>query len=78
MKKPVRYFHLGHLYQVTFMKKAAHHVVKESVDYAKVEHGIHTAGFVNAVLRRFLEIWKKKEFTYQVLKLSMSCYLNTR
>lgn len=36
------------------MKKAAHHVVKESVDYAKAEHDIHVAGFVNAVLRRFL------------------------
>ena len=36
------------------MKKAAHHVVKEAVDYAKAEHGIHIAGFINAVLRSFL------------------------
>jgi 16S rRNA (cytosine967-C5)-methyltransferase len=36
------------------MKKASHHVVKEAVDYAKVAHNIHIAGFVNAVLRRFL------------------------
>ena len=36
------------------MKKASHHVVKESVEYAKAEHGIHTAGFVNAVLRKYL------------------------
>jgi 16S rRNA (cytosine967-C5)-methyltransferase len=41
------------------MKKAAHHVVKESVDYAKAEHDIHVAGFVNAVLRRFLRDTKK-------------------
>jgi len=36
------------------MKKAAYHVVKESVEYAKSEHGIHIGGFVNAILRRFL------------------------
>jgi 16S rRNA (cytosine967-C5)-methyltransferase len=41
------------------MKKAAHHVVKESVDYAKAEHDIHVAGFVNAILRRFLRDTKK-------------------
>ena len=42
------------------MKKAPHHVVKESVDYAKAEHGIHIGGFVNAVLRRFLRDIKKE------------------
>lgn len=36
------------------MKKAAYHVVKESVDYAKAEHGVHVAGFVNAILRKYL------------------------
>jgi 16S rRNA (cytosine967-C5)-methyltransferase len=36
------------------MKKASYHVVKEAVDYAKIEHDIRVAGFVNAVLRRFL------------------------
>lgn len=61
MKKPVRYLIWATFYQVTFMKKAAHHVVKESVDYAKVEHGIHIAGFVNAILRRFLRDMKKEE-----------------
>jgi 16S rRNA (cytosine967-C5)-methyltransferase len=54
VKKPVRYLIWATLYQVTFMKKAAHHVVKEAVDYAKVEHDIPVAGFVNAILRRFL------------------------
>jgi len=43
------------------MKKAVYHVVKESVDYAKVEHGIHIAGFVNAVLRRFLRDLKRED-----------------
>jgi len=60
MKKPVRYLIWATFYQVTFMNKAAHDVVKESVDYAKVEHGIHTAGFVNAVLRRFLRDMEKE------------------
>jgi 16S rRNA (cytosine967-C5)-methyltransferase len=61
VKKPVKYLVWATLYQVTFMKKAAHHVVKESVDYAKFEHGIHIAGFVNAVLRKFLRDMKNEE-----------------
>lgn len=36
------------------MKKAAYHVVKEAVDYAKAEHGVHVAGFVNAILRKYV------------------------
>jgi len=54
VKKHVRYLIWASLYQVAFMKKASHHVVKESVEYAKAEHGINTAGFVNAVLRKYL------------------------
>lgn len=62
MKKAVRYLIWATLYQVAFMKKAAHHVVKEAVDYAKTEHGIHIGGFVNAVLRRFLRDAEKASF----------------
>ena len=40
------------LYQILFMKKAAYHVVNETVEYAKAEKGAGVAGFVNAVLRR--------------------------
>ncbi len=36
------------------MKKAHYHVVKESVEYAKKEHGKPVAGFVNAMLRKFV------------------------
>jgi 16S rRNA (cytosine967-C5)-methyltransferase len=54
VKKPVKYLIWATLYQVAFMKKAVYHVVKESVDYAKIEHDIRVAGFVNAVLRTFL------------------------
>ncbi len=36
------------------MKKAHYHVVKESVEYAKNEYGQFVAGFLNAVLRRFV------------------------
>jgi 16S rRNA (cytosine967-C5)-methyltransferase len=60
VKKHVRYLIWATLYQVTFMKKAAYHVVKECVDYAKVEHGTHIAGFVNAILRRYLRDVKKE------------------
>ncbi len=42
------------LYQVGFMKKAHYHVIKESVEYAKGEHGQFVAGFINAILRRFV------------------------
>ncbi len=40
------------LYQILFMKKAAYHVVNETVEYAKAEKGPSVANFVNAVLRR--------------------------
>ncbi len=36
------------------MKKAYYHVVKESVEYAKNEYGGSVSGFLNAILRRFL------------------------
>lgn len=36
------------------MKKAPYHIVNETVEYVKKEFGIHTAGFINAVLRRFM------------------------
>ncbi|MBP1749912.1 MAG: rRNA ((967)-C(5))-methyltransferase [Deltaproteobacteria bacterium] len=42
------------LYQVGFMRKAHYHVIKESVEYAKNEHGKFVAGFLNAILRRFV------------------------
>ena len=41
------------------MKKATHHVVKETVDFAKVEHNVQVAGFINAVLRRYLRDTEK-------------------
>lgn len=52
--KDIRYLLWITLYQVSFMKKAHYHVVKESVEYAKAEKGKYVAGFVNAVLRRFI------------------------
>lgn len=42
------------LYQISFMKKGAYHIVNESVGYAKGEHGQFVANFVNAVLRNFI------------------------
>ncbi len=36
------------------MKKAPYHVVKEAVEYAKKTEGRYVAGFVNAILRRYL------------------------
>ncbi|MCX5812979.1 MAG: 16S rRNA (cytosine(967)-C(5))-methyltransferase RsmB [Proteobacteria bacterium] len=42
------------LYQISFMKKGAYHIVNESVEYAKNEHGPFVANFVNAVLRNFI------------------------
>ncbi len=41
-------------YQVGFMKKAHYHVVKEAVEYARNEKGKFVAGFVNAVLRKYV------------------------
>ncbi|OPY65076.1 MAG: Ribosomal RNA small subunit methyltransferase B [Syntrophorhabdus sp. PtaU1.Bin050] len=53
-KKHIRYLLWVSLYQVAFMRKAGYHVVKEAVEYAKKTHGQKTAGFVNAILRRFM------------------------
>ena len=52
LKKDVRYLLWMSLYQIFFMKKAAFHVVGETVEYAKKEKGQRVANFVNAVLRR--------------------------
>ncbi|MCK9227171.1 MAG: hypothetical protein M0P30_05160 [Syntrophorhabdaceae bacterium] len=54
VQKEVRYLLWTALYQVGFMKKAHYHVIKESVEFAKSEHGKFVAGFLNAVLRRFV------------------------
>jgi 16S rRNA (cytosine967-C5)-methyltransferase len=54
VEKDVRYLLWMTLYQVGFMKKAYYHVVKEAVDYARHEKGKLVAGFVNAVLRRYV------------------------
>lgn len=54
VQKEVRHLLWMTLYQVEFMKKAHYHVIKESVEYAKGEHGKFVAGFLNAVLRRFV------------------------
>lgn len=53
--KDVRYLLLMSIYQIGFMKKAHYHVAKEAVEFAKREKGKHVAGFVNAVLRRFVQ-----------------------
>jgi 16S rRNA (cytosine967-C5)-methyltransferase len=52
LKKDARHLLWMGLYQIFFMKKAAYHVVNETVDYAKAEKGQGMANFVNAVLRR--------------------------
>jgi 16S rRNA (cytosine967-C5)-methyltransferase len=52
LKRDVRLLLRMGLYQVFFMKKAAYHVVDETVDHAKAEKGKGVANFVNAVLRR--------------------------
>ncbi|OPY02456.1 MAG: Ribosomal RNA small subunit methyltransferase B [Syntrophorhabdus sp. PtaB.Bin184] len=54
VEKDVRYLLWMTLYQVGFMKKAYYHVVKEAVQYARNERGKFVAGFVNAVLRRYV------------------------
>jgi len=36
------------------MKKGDYHIVNETVDYAKKEYGAYVAGFINAVLRKFI------------------------
>jgi 16S rRNA (cytosine967-C5)-methyltransferase len=53
-KKHVRYLLWVSLYQIAFMRKAGYHVVKEAVEYAKKAHNRRVAGFVNAILRRFI------------------------
>jgi 16S rRNA (cytosine967-C5)-methyltransferase len=52
VKKDVRRLLWMGLYQILFMKKAAYHVVNETVEHAKLEKGPGVANFVNAVLRR--------------------------
>jgi 16S rRNA (cytosine967-C5)-methyltransferase len=54
VKDELRYLLWVGLYQISFMKKGAYHIVNESVEYAKDEHGAHIANFVNAVLRNFI------------------------
>lgn len=61
VQKEVRYLLWTTIYQVGFMKKAHYHVVKESVEYAKKEHGRSVAGFLNAVARKFLNDAELKE-----------------
>ncbi len=61
IKNDVRYLLWTSLYQISFMKKADYHVVNETVEFAKKEFGVHIAGFVNAVLRRFIR--EKSAFT---------------
>ena len=36
------------------MKKGDYHIVNETVNYAKKEYGTYVAGFINAVLRKFI------------------------
>lgn len=52
--RDIRYLLWITMYQVGFMKKAHYHVIKEAVEYAKKENGKFVAGFVNAILRRFV------------------------
>ena len=55
LKKNVRYLLWVALYQTFFMRKGAHHVVNETVEYVKKEKGVAVANFVNAVLRKALK-----------------------
>jgi 16S rRNA (cytosine967-C5)-methyltransferase len=54
VQKDVRYLLWLALYQSFFMKKGAHHVVNETVEFVKKEKGVAVAHFVNAVLRKAL------------------------
>jgi 16S rRNA (cytosine967-C5)-methyltransferase len=54
VKNELKYLLWVSLYQISFMKKGAYHIVNESVGYAKVEYGTYIANFVNAVLRSFI------------------------
>jgi 16S rRNA (cytosine967-C5)-methyltransferase len=78
IKDEVRYLLWVSLYQISFMKKADYHIVNETVEYAKKGLGVYTAGFINAVLRRFireqavfLEI-RNSKFKIQNLSISHS------
>ena len=57
VKNDIKYLLRVSLYQLCFMKKAGHHVVNETVEFAKRVHGPRVAHFVNAVLRNFLREW---------------------
>ena len=50
----IRYLLWIALYQAFFMRKGAHHVVNETVEFVKKEKGMAVARFVNAVLRKAL------------------------
>lgn len=54
MKAEVRYLLWAGLFQALFMRKAFYHVVSETVEFAKKQHGRPVGNFVNAVLRRSL------------------------
>ncbi|MCX8111460.1 MAG: hypothetical protein N3D15_09485 [Syntrophorhabdaceae bacterium] len=54
IKRHIRYLLWITLYQLTFMKKASYHVVNEAVEYAKKTEGRFAAGFINAILRRYI------------------------
>jgi 16S rRNA (cytosine967-C5)-methyltransferase len=50
-KKDLRHILWITLYQISFMKKAHYHVVKEAVEFVKKKKGREAANFVNGVLR---------------------------
>jgi 16S rRNA (cytosine967-C5)-methyltransferase len=54
VKNELRYLLWVSLYQISFMKKGAYHIVNESVEYAKDAHGKYIGNFVNAILRNFI------------------------
>ncbi|MCX5807772.1 MAG: 16S rRNA (cytosine(967)-C(5))-methyltransferase RsmB [Proteobacteria bacterium] len=54
VKQEIRYLLWASVYQISFMKKGDYHIVNETVDYAKKEYGTYVAGFINAVLRKFI------------------------
>lgn len=54
VKRDVRHILWIAVYQIAFMKKGDHHIVNETVEFVKKGHGLYTAGFVNAFLRRFI------------------------
>lgn len=77
VKGDVRYLLWLTLYQILFMKKAAYHVVKEAVEFAKRNRGSQVAGFVNLILRRVLSeghnpFIEGREHTYSMESLNLS------